>query len=148
MRVDERHFYFGRITFSSEANELLITRDESGEASYELFPGKINPYTHVLLARSDEYVLNRHGYRIDLLETLYLSYGNFSGDHFGDINTKGYRISSRGLAKFLASNIKNKWLHLILTHSDLAYNFSKYQSDESGLNTTRFKSISLNIFGF
>jgi len=148
MQVDERRINLASFTFSSEANDLLVLNDGEENKSYDLFPGEINPYTHVLRAQSDAHVLNRHGYRLHLLETLSLNYGNFSGDHFGDVETAGYRISSRGLSKFFGPTIKHKWLNLFLTHTDLAYNFSQYENEGSSLTGTTFKSISLNIFGF
>ncbi|MBN2424836.1 MAG: hypothetical protein JXR46_08230 [Calditrichaceae bacterium] len=154
MPIRETVFSVIKLDLSTEARDLLIERstDSLGTGKYISSPGKINFWKNVLQGESTDQIAVYKGWRIQIGEFIELSYGEISGESRFDngISTSGYRISSRGLLKFINMYTDNPVVSYMAEHIEVSYAYSSYKStnDSHPYSRTKFKGITISIFGY
>ena len=129
---------------------MLIKKDESGKFKYQSYPGDVKLLKHVIGLDGDENVINRFGISTTVFETVHFSFGKYDGSGFTNIYTRGYGLSSRGIFKMIAATENSKTVKYILQHSDIQFNMSCYNPDESDhpMNDTKFYGVTLSIYNY
>jgi len=141
-----------QLSYSSEANDLLVKRSEDGSYAYQQVPGDINILNHILLAKGDEKVINRKGTELNIMEIVSIRAGSSYGDGFWPrIQSAGFSIGSRGILKAVSAFANHSFMRRYINHFDLRYNWSRYsvrEEKDHPLEGTTFQSLSINVYGF
>jgi hypothetical protein len=138
------------ISWSSEANDMLIKRDESGKSKYQSYPGDIKVLKHIIDLGGDENVINRFGISTNVFETVHFSFGKYNLSGITNIYTRGYGLSLRGIFKLIVATTNSRTAKDILLHSDIQFNMSCYNPDESDhpIDDTKFYGLTLSIYNY
>ena len=141
-----------------EAEDILIERNSKVDASgnyvsseiyYQGMLGDINFGKHLIQLKSDDNVVVHKGHAISFIETVTILKGSYDGEGFHTVmKTDGLVLSTKGLFKFLSSQIENETIKFISEHLEIKYTSSTifktigHPTDISGL------SVSLSNFSF
>ncbi len=134
------------LTFTVDAEDMLIKYDSNYNVDYQSFIGDIVIGRNILQVKGDNNVISRAGVKIDLVETVGLSFGHFSGKGYDNRKTNGLEIRTKGLFKLVSFLSPNEILSFLSNHFDIRYYKSNYFAD-SGLNT-KYEGIALVFNGF
>ena len=140
-----------KLDFSSEGRDMLVKGDSNKDYEHVSAPGDIKFWGNVIKGNADEEVDVHKGWRIQIYEIFEFSFGNFSGEGWGDggIKTFGFRTSSRGLLKLLNALYQNRTLSFFSNHFELSYAHTQYaQKGDSPLDATIFNGVAFTVFGF
>lgn len=110
--------------FITEAEDILITRDESNnyKTEYQDWLGDISFGKHVIGLKGDDKVVVRKAHIFRILETVTFSIGRFYGRGYYPLRkTSGVTISTTGLSKYLNANFDNEILQFISEHISIEY---------------------------
>lgn len=109
--------------FITEAEDILITRDESNnyKTEYQDWMGDISFGKHVIGLKGDDKVVVRKAHMFRFLETFSYSVGRFDGRGFPNRKSNGYVISTAGLSKYLSANFDNDIVQFIADHISIEY---------------------------
>jgi hypothetical protein len=133
-----------------EANDLLIEREtfSSPNFSYQGMFGDIEFWKHLVQLKGDENVVVHKGHSISLVETVTILLGSFHGRGYQfNPNTNGLLFSTKGLFKWLNSELATDFLQYLSKHFDLRYINSTIFDGEGGLETDLY-SLSLHFMYF
>ncbi|MFQ6112659.1 MAG: hypothetical protein ACE5NG_01075 [bacterium] len=138
--------------WSSEAEDLLVRRDASGNFSYESGVGEIDFFENVIKARANQNVANSKGWELNLLDSFSIRSGRHEepdGNVFYD--AFGFGISLTGLirfAGFINPQIMNSGLLSFLSqHVDIEYNYSNFDAGRGHpLDNTSFNGVKISLF--
>jgi len=138
------------IGFTVDAEDLLVIgrRDmiPISEIEYQSFLGDIDIGRNIIQIKGDENVISRSGFKLDLVETLTITGGKFSGRSFDNRKTNGIEIRAKGLLKLLDKFTSDPTMRYIANHFDIRYYKSNYNIDHFA--ETNFEGIALVITGF
>ncbi len=134
------------LTFTVDAEDMLIKYDSNFNVIYQSFIGDIIIGRNILQVKGDNNVVSRAGVKIDLAETVGLSFGHFSGRGYDNRKTNGLEIRTKGLFKLVSFLSPNAILNFLSNHFDIRYYKSNYFAD-SGLNT-KYEGIAFVFGGF
>ncbi|MBD3226137.1 MAG: hypothetical protein GF313_15525 [Caldithrix sp.] len=137
------------VSWSSEANDILLRRGRNLKNSYQDNIGDIQIIKNIVLSESNDLVENRHGYNFQFLEILTFSKGQFQGGGFVKIKTSGYRIQVQGFFKLIRPHFENSMVQFLLKHLNITYSSSKYTQKQPShpLNNTKFKGFMVSFHG-
>jgi len=124
LMVESSIFNLFRISFTSEAEDLLVTRDSVG-SSYQSGIGDIIIGRNIFGAKGDDNVFNKSGVKIDLLDVFSYRSGKYSGRGLHE-GTNGIEIRAKGFLKFLAITTQAGYMKYIADHFDLKYYNTTY----------------------
>jgi hypothetical protein len=96
--------------------------------------------------KGDENVISRSGFKLDLVETLTITWGKYSGRSYDNRKTNGIEIRAKGLLKLLDKFTSDPTMKFIANHFDIRYYNSNYNIDH--WTETNFEGIALVINGF
>jgi hypothetical protein len=132
-------------SFTAEAEDILINRNNSGGLEYQSMLGDIDFGKNLIALRSDNNVVVHKGHIFRLFETIILTSGRYYGYGYGNTETNGYGLSSQGVFKLLANAITEPIINYIKDHLVIEY-YGANISAGTGMETN-FKTISVSIRG-
>jgi hypothetical protein len=115
-----------KLEFTSEAQDLLITRDENTGIEYQSGLGDISIGKHIIGIKGDEKVINRSGVKVNLLETISYRTGKYNGRFFDNRKTSGFELRTKGLFLLLSSMLNINMINYLAEHVDIRYNHTTY----------------------
>jgi hypothetical protein len=124
-----------------EADDILIEREINNatfsKISYQGLFGDIDFGKHLIQLKGDENVVVHKAHAINLVETVTILAGSFSGRGYSyNPKTNGLVFSTRGLFKWLNSQLETDLLKFLAQHVDLKY-----------INSSIFDKTDINIEG-
>jgi hypothetical protein len=138
------------IGFTVDAEDLLVVRmhDTTGTSviEYQSFLGDIDIGKNIIQMKGDENVISRSGFKLDLVETLTITWGKYSGRSYDNRKTNGIEIRAKGLLKLLDKFTSDPTMKFIANHFDIRYYNSNYNIDH--WTETNFEGIALVVSGF
>lgn len=138
------------VSFTVDAEVLLVLRsfDTNGAVvnEYQSFLGDIDIYKNIIQMKGDENVISRSGFKLDLVETLTITWGKYSGKSSDSKKTNGIEIRSKGLLKLLDKFTSDPTISYIANHFDIRYYNSNYNLDH--FTETNFEGIAFVINGY
>ena len=134
------------LAFTVDAWDMLIVRDGTGKTEYQSGLGDIDFGKHVIQIKGDDKVVSHAGLQIDLLETVVIRNGHFSGRGFDERKTNGIEIRAKGLLKLLSKFSDDQTIKFIADHFDVRYYNTNYFVDH--FLETKITGIALVINGY
>jgi len=132
--------------WSVDARELMVNRDGTYK---EGMLGNINFVDNLLAAKSDEDVDVHRGFRLQFLDFIKFTFGNFDGEGWENPETSGFGVNARGILKALSASTKNKTMQFLADHFDFRYAHSEIDSGvDHPLTGITYESLSLVVSGF
>ena len=133
-KIQEMTLRAVELGFTVDAEDLLVIRnkDTSGTSGfdYQSFLGDINIDKNIIQMKGDENVLSRSGFKLDLVETLTITWGKYSGRSYDNLKTNGIAIRAKGLLKLLDKFTSDPTVKYIAKHFDIRYYKSTYNIDQ------------------
>ena len=109
------------LSFTAEADDILISRDSTGEWSYQSSLSDLRFWKNIINIEGDGKIVSHAGFKIDLFETVSLSTGHFTGRGFQVRKTNGFELRAKGLFKLYALWAKDPITDFLRDHIDLIY---------------------------
>ena len=129
-----------------EADDILVEYDTLGRLSYQGLFGDIDVGKHLIQLKGDDKVVVHKGYSISFVETVTILAGSFHGRGYGYVpKTGGVIVSTRGLFKWLNSQLEMNFSKFLVDHIELRYIHSTMFQET---NPTYFSSISLSFINY
>lgn len=129
-----------------EADDILVEYDTLGRFSYQGLFGDIDIGKHLIQLKGDDKVVVHKGHSISFVETVTILAGSFHGRGYGYIpKTGGVIVRTRGLIKWLNSQLETKFSKFLADHLELRYIHSTLFQET---NPTYFSSISLSFMNY
>ena len=133
-----------------EAQDLLVEREtfSSPNFSYQGMFGDIEFEKHLIQLKGDENVIVHKGHSISLVETVTILLGSFHGRGYQfNPKTNGLLFTTKGLFKWLNSELETDFIQYISRHIDVRFITSTIFDGEGGLETDLY-SLSLHFANF
>jgi hypothetical protein len=151
LKVQEMTLRAIELGFTVDAEDLLISGrydDTTGASAngYQSFLGDIDIGRNIIQMKGDENVISRSGFKFDLVETLTITWGKYSGRSYDNLKTNGIAIRSKGLLKLLDKFTNDPTMSYIAKHFDIRYYNSTYNVDH--WSERNFEGIALVINGY
>ncbi len=110
------------LSFTAEADDILISRDSTGQSSYQSTLSELRFWKNIINIEGDDRIVSHAGFKIDLFETISFSMGHFSGRGYQEVRkTNGYEIRAKGLFKLYALWAEAPFTDFLRDHIDIAY---------------------------
>jgi hypothetical protein len=116
------------LSFTSEADDILITRDETSW-SYQSTLSDLKFWKNIVEIEGDDKIVSHTGTKLDFVETVSLNFGHFSGRSLGQKETNGYEIRAKGLFKLWALWAKDPITDFFRDHIDIIYYNTNYYAN-------------------
>jgi hypothetical protein len=115
------------ISFTSEAEDILVTSDENGNWEYQSTWSDLNFWKNVVMIEGDEDIVSRTGTKLEFVESFAYYFGHFSGCGYPDPReTNGIEIRAKGLFKLWALWAKEPITDFFRDHFDIIYYNTNY----------------------
>jgi len=114
------------LSFTVEADDILITRDSIGNSEYQSTLSDLKFWKNIVEIEGDDKIVSHAGTRLDFVETVSLYFGHFSGRGFDMRETNGYEIRAKGLLKLCALWAKDPITDFLRDHFDIRYYNTDY----------------------
>lgn len=114
------------VSFTSEAEDILISRDTTGHWEYQSTFSDLNYWKNVIQIEGDENIVSRTGTKLDFIESFSYYFGHFSGRGFYVRETIGYEIRAKGLFKLWALWAKDPITDFFRDYLDIRYYNTNY----------------------
>lgn len=148
-------------SFTAEVEDLLLDEKvlvtqfgENGWSYYYYTDGYQSPLTDIniwdnlVLLHSNERILLHKGHTLNLLETLTITSGNYSGRSYPyPIGSSGFSLSTEGFSKIIGKSVDNQLLKFLIKYFVLEYNDVFIFKGYYDLGT-ELEGISLHIKNF
>lgn len=135
----------------SEAQDLLVRRDELGRIHYTGMWDNIDLWDNVVRGKGAPLLISKTGWELGFLETLYLRRGRYD-DPAGAVHytTKGFGLSLSGALKLFrlyeGDGGRSSGLGFIARHLDVVYDSSRYEINAlQPLSGTKFTSLRISV---
>lgn len=132
-----------------EANDLLVERETfTSGFSYQGMFGDIEFWKHLVQLEGDENVVVHKGHSISFAETVTILLGSFHGRGYQfRPKTNGLIFTTKGLFKWLHSELETDFLNYLSKHFDLRFISSTIFDGEGALETNLY-SLSIHFMNF
>jgi hypothetical protein len=133
-----------------EAQDLLIERDtfSSLNFTYQGMFGDIEFWKHLVQLKGDEKVVVHKGHSVSLAETVTILLGSFHGRGYQrNPKTNGLTFSTKGLFKWLNSELETDFLQFLSQHVDVRFLTSTIFDGEGAFETDLY-SLSVHFINF
>ena len=141
---------FFTISFTSEAEDILITRDTTGHWEYQSTWSDLNFWKNVILIQGDENIVSRTGTKLEFIEFFAYYFGHFQGRGFPNAReTNGYELRAKGIFKLWALWADDPITDFFRDHFDIIYYNTNYFSNsflETHMTGLAFYIHNLNNF--
>jgi len=150
-RNENTHLRIFSFEWSSEAEDLLVKRDESGRITYEGGVGEIDFMENVLKSNANANVINSRGWELSVLNIISIRQGRYK-DPGGKVfyDTSGFGISFINILRLAgllnADLIENTFFDFISDHVDIQYDHSSLAQAGTLLDDTTFKGLTIRLF--
>ena len=125
-----------------EADDILINRDTT-DWDYQSTLSDLQFVKNLINIEGTEEIVSHIGLKIDLVETVTLSTGHFSGRGFMDVpETGGYELRTKGIFKLWALWAKEPFTEFLRDHIDVRY----YNTDYFDGNWKETKMTGLALY--
>jgi hypothetical protein len=132
-------------SFTAEAQDILISRDDEGNSGYQNIFGGIKVYDNLIDLKGNNDIVVHKGHILRLFETVILLSGRMNGRGYDNRKTDGLGFSSEGLFKILSGVIDNRAVNYLMDHFVIEYYDTNFFVD-SGLDT-KYKGLIINYRG-
>lgn len=119
------------ISFTSEAEDILVTRDENGNWEYQSTWSDLKFWKNVVMIEGDEDIVSRTGTKLEFVESFAYYFGHFSGRGYYVRETNGYEIRAKGIFKLWALWAKDPITDFFRDHFDIIYYNTNYFANMS-----------------
>jgi hypothetical protein len=137
------------VTWSREAEDLLVVRHSEGSWEYQSGLGDIDFGNNVIAGHSSDNVALRTGWQVQLGEVFTYRQGTLRQTNY-NYDTDGMTFQLAGILKGLvlaAGEGAPSWLLLARDHIDVQYHQSEYTSETNLLSGTQFKGLTFVVQG-
>ena len=138
------------VSFTSEAEDILITRDTTGHWEYQSTWSDLNFWKNVILIEGDENIVSRTGTKLEFIEFFAYYFGHFQGRGFPDgRETNGYELRAKGIFKLWALWADDPITDFLSDHFDIIYYNTNYFTNsflETHMTGLAFYFHNLNEF--
>lgn len=122
------------LSFTVEADDILITRDSTGNSEYESTLSDLKFWKNIVEIEGDNKIVSHAGTKLEFVESVSLYFGHFSGRGYYSESTNGYELRAKGLFKLCALWAKDPITNFLRDHIDIRYyntNFFEYDFTET-----------------
>jgi hypothetical protein len=132
-----------------EAQDVLVERETfTPDFRYQGMFGDIEFWKHLVQLKGDENVVVHKGHSISLAETVTILLGSFHGRGYQfKPKTNGLLFSTKGLFKWLNSELETDFINYLSKHFDLRFISSTIFDGEGALETDLY-SLSVHFMNF
>ena len=116
------------LSLTAEADDILISsrttvenRNYTYSWDYQSTLSDLKPWKNLVNMEGTDKIVSHIGLKIDLFETVSLSTGHFSGRGFGESETRGFELRTKGLFKFWALWANDPITDFLRDHADIRY---------------------------
>jgi len=138
------------VSFTSEAEDILITRDTTGHWEYQSTWSDLNFWKNVILIEGDENIVSRAGTKLEFIEFFAYYFGHFQGRGYPDgRETNGYELRAKGIFKLWALWADDPITDFLRDHFDIIYYNTNYFTNsflETHMTGLAFYFHNLNEF--
>ncbi len=118
------------ISFTVQADDILVTRDTTGHSEYQSTWSDLNFWKNIVMIEGDEDIVSRTGTKLEFVESFAYYFGHFSGKGYPDAReTNGYEIRAKGLFKLWALWVKDPIADFFRDYFDIIYYNTNYFND-------------------
>jgi len=117
------------LSFTVEADDILITRDSIGNSEYQSTLSDLKFWKNIVEIEGDDKIVSHAGTKLEFVETVTLNFGHFSGRGFDQRKTNGYELRVKGLLKLCALWAKHPVTDFLRDHVDIRYYNTNYFAD-------------------
>ena len=117
------------ISFTSEAEDILVTRDTLANSEYQSTWSDLNFWKNIIMIEGDEDIVSRTGTKLEFVESFAYYFGHFSGRGYYVRETNGYEIRAKGLFKLWALWANEPITDFFRDHFDIIYYNTNYFAD-------------------
>ena len=114
------------LSFTVEADDILIDRDTIGGWEYQSTLSDLNFSKNIIQIEGDEKIVSHAGTKLEFVETISLNFGHFYGRGFDMRETNGYEIRAKGLLKLCALWANDSITDFLRDHIDIIYYNTDY----------------------
>jgi hypothetical protein len=114
------------LSFTVEAEDLLVSRDSTGNSEYEPTLSDLQFWKNIIKIEGTQKIVSRAGTKLEFVESVALYFGHFSGRGFYSEITNGYELRAKGLFKLSALWAKNSITDFLRDHIDIIYYNTNY----------------------
>jgi hypothetical protein len=114
------------ISFTSEADDILINRDTTGHWEYQSTWSDLDFWKNIIMIEGDEDIVSRTGTKLEFVESFAYYFGHFSGRGFDERETNGYEIRAKGIFKLWALWANDPITDFLRDHFDIRYYNTNY----------------------
>ena len=114
------------ISFTSEAEDILVTGDGNGNWEYQSTWSDLNFWKNVIMIEGDEKIVSRTGTKLEFVESFTYYFGHFSGRGYFVKETDGFEIRAKGLFKLWALWANEPITDFFSEHFDVIYYNTNY----------------------
>lgn len=114
------------LSFTVEAEDLLVSRDSTGNSGYEPTLSDLQFWKNIIKIEGTQKIVSRAGTKLEFVESVALYFGHFSGRGFYSEITNGYELRAKGLFKLSALWAKNSITDFLRDHIDIIYYNTNY----------------------
>lgn len=126
---EKLHINMFTISYTSEAEDILIDRDGIGSPDWEYQSSwsDLNFWKNIVMNEGDEDVISRTGTKLEFVESFAYYFGHFSGRGYPDAReTNGYEFRLKGLLKMYALWANTPVTDFLSDHFDIRYYNTNY----------------------
>ena len=89
------------ISFTVEADDILVTRDSTGNWEYESTLSDLQFWKNIVEIEGSQEIVSHAGTKLEFVESVSLYFGHFSGRGYYSEKTNGYELRAKGLFKLM-----------------------------------------------
>ncbi len=120
-RVDDMLINLINYKLILEADDILIS-NSNGDISYQGLLGDINIGKNLIQLKADDKVVVHKANEISFMETVSILQGSYNGRGFSNVmKNNGLIFSTKGLFKFLNTQLENGTIKFITNHLEIKY---------------------------
>jgi len=128
---EKLHINMFTISYTSEAEDILITRSEDGW-EYQPTLSDLNFWKNIVMNEGDEDIISRTGTKLEFVESFAYYFGHFSGRGYPYAReTNGYEFRLKGLLKMYALWANTPVTDFLSDHLDIRYYNTNYFANSS-----------------
>ena len=114
------------ISFTSEAEDILVNRDTTGNWEYQSTWSDLNFWKNVIMIEGNEKIVSRTGTKLEFAESFAYYFGHFSGRGYYVRETNGFEIRAKGIFKLWALWANDPITDFLSDHFDVIYYNTNY----------------------
>lgn len=148
-RFNDTDLYIVTLEYSSEANDILVERDASGNIEYQGLFGDINVINSLFLWDDQDKVTVRRGLRLGIYEIMYLSMGFIDQPNYEQMKPFGLGVSLKGILKSISMVSNKSRSNNFINHMDLQFAYTNLNmNSDAPMDEKDFWGIQFVVYGY